>query len=69
VLKRLGVKGGVKVDRWGGVKGNRQWIVEEGISGEKRLWSVAKEPLLPRSVLGGGGFSPLGVASASCGSA
>jgi hypothetical protein len=31
----------------------------QGFSGEKGLWSVAEEALLPRSAFGGGGFSGL----------
>ncbi len=33
--------------------------VRRGLSGEKGLWSVAEEALLPRSAFGGGRFSVL----------
>jgi hypothetical protein len=36
-----------------------EWTVRQGFSGEKGLWSVAEEALLPRSACGGGRFSPL----------
>jgi hypothetical protein len=36
-----------------------RWTVRRGFSGEKGLWSVAEEALLPRSALGGGRFSVL----------
>jgi hypothetical protein len=34
---------------------------QQGFSGEKGLWSVAEEALLPRSAFGGAGFSGLGL--------
>jgi len=34
-----------------------RWTVRRSFSGEKGLWSVAGEALLPRSAFGGGRFS------------
>jgi hypothetical protein len=44
------VKGGLKVDQGGGVKGSHFWVCEGcwGLRGEG-LWSVAKEALAPAS--------------------
>ena len=57
------VKGGVKVDHCGGVKGSHYKDEDVVVSGEKGLWSVAEEALLPRSRVGRGILSDLGVDS------